>query len=1395
MPVESQMYTSFMWRVPDLATSNVEKLVSPPFGPRDWAWQIILYPDGAGDAKGAHASVFLRPVKSEAEIVAKDAWTRPVTSFTMRIPRGTSADMSAQQEQLYDEEGQPVPSHDPNQLEPQYLISQTSEPSFTCFSATQPGWGFPEFYELPLPADVIDPADGSATILVEVTGPQSIQTSTMVYEFETPSIAAAATGSTLEPFCSQPFGPTGCSWTVQVFCNGSPKALGSHISCFLAPVKSEFEESLGSQWIRTISTLTITLLHPQSRAPLTSKSITGGFVFADAADMQLAGWDQLLGLDELAQAVPGVDSVLVSVAVTWDPVNLARGTTLGKVKTALSSTSATLKKYKAAAQTLRERVVLAATALASKTTELAGAQIRAQAFADRLAILQKRVADAESEIRQTERANAEVAALRERIALLTHELAVARDSQAASERQLVLLTQTRARLASLRSSLEDVNTGSPRSVSNAGSDDISSPVGELDPIVMHMRVVQMQRQVAELEFDLAQTRAALNASVRQQVDQILSEPIEPSDAPKPPPLERLAAAIEAAANETNIGRATLDETNSKILVLGSATPRSERLSIIAELSMVQCGLDVALASLLEIYDEVIQAGQQPPPEFANSFAELQAVCAQLLQSRRNLEDDAFMARLDRGEITAAQLSVHIPPAQVDHDHELADDEHAHQHGVINGLRLHTSPSFPAHAASPDIIAVHTDAPVAVAADGTGTLPPPPIAPPPIAPPPVGSKGVMSRPPASRPPLPGVRSPILASLISNGASVGGVSHAPAVHSPLSPPPGMFSMPSMQSSGIVSDTGSRDFDRISSRMDNIVDMLKTALNNQNTVGPDGVPISIAARASTLPPLMIGPSGAEWDPEIWTPDGRKNAGIDAETLRTLLNEIDRKKRSMSSMWALFITIVLAFFAAYSTIYVVCDPTAAPPSHRSLLQPYQGVCQETILPAWNTMRTTWHDAASDLVVNVVPSTLAGLRATSRHAARAAKHVRGAVVDTMRRAVEQADTPVVPRERRRGPNGELLDDDEDQGTYPRDHNVPKTAVQQQPAAVQGLDSISSPPAKWADAEHAREHAEADADAAAAAAAAQAAALGLEASPSYLVSPTSSVTILPVGDLEANVRDMPGDADDNKEQATATGLPPTGGASSAAAAPSATAAAETEAEAKVTILPVGDLGKNVRDAPKGDSDEEEDGDDDDDDDEDDDDDDDYDDDDDDDEDEDEDDEDDQDRRRASVKKPVPTAKASAVPQSEPAPSETPAPAASSVEAQVTILPVGDLEANVQDLPPSNSQPDAPPHAEPEPAADDAPAPVAASEASDAVSDAVSDAAAVGADVTDGAKSVVEVDVAAATTTTSEAVAATTISEAIAAMTSTEAAASATESAAAASAPPADADAASERSEL
>ncbi|KAK6097258.1 hypothetical protein MT418_002882 [Batrachochytrium dendrobatidis] len=983
-PVESQLQTSYCWRIPNLHQTTAEKLVSPPFGPRDWSWQIVLYPKGTSDSKEAYSSAFIRPIKSDSEIVAKDNWFRPVTNFTFHLKYASAI--------LHDSCYSNVPGNGEG-LDSDFLCSQMSEPTFTGFSPTQSGWGFQEFYPLPFPMEAVDLTDGTATIQIDVCGPQAIQTSTIAYEYDVRYPFSTDSTQTENSHTSLPFGPRGCSWLVNIHLDENKNSYGNHISGYLKPIKSDFEESLGIQWSRSISTLTLELIHPVSRQVLVSKSITGGFVFSGDQDKVAAGWEKLWSLDQVFENLSGVDRFTVSVTVAWDPVGLSRSTTLGKVKAALGSVSESLSILKQDSANNHHLTEQLKNNLSIKVAELSDTSNRLKSVTDRLNIVQGRLAESQKELAQIHRTNTEVEALRERVELLLNELGETRESQSVCERQQVIISQARARLMTLRGSLEDISM-SELTVSNQD--------GEMDSSVLHMRVIQMQGQIAELEYDLAQARATLNATVRKHVDDILSQPIQRSDAPEAPPLDLLQTAIDTALNETSLANATLDETTSKVSVLDSQTPKSERFAIVAEISMIQCGIDVAMASLLEASDKVVAHGLQLPENYATVYSDLEHVCRRLLQVRHDLSSDTYLEHLVPGN-AVKDLATGIFVAPIANSIEQPQfDTTLSSVSAFPSDHPNYRPSLPLDMEPLDsttMVSMRQTSPSGKR--GLRQLPPPPM----VGPPYTNS-----------------------SAINQTQSIQHTSiYSESHHEPV---------------GTVSNP--KDLNAIHNRMNNIVDMLQDVLKTKKSGLFRSENMSRTSSSER--------SESDLDIELWTPINETNTAFDSEILASILRELSEKKTRRVNFWMFILSLLFTMFTMYSTVYIACDlSSGAAGAH--IFKPYHTVCESTILPAWDSVTTMWHDATELVVLKAGPESLKRIRWYSRKSVvtgrKALFNARLWLDNTMRKAIERA--PSMP-DMSSNPAQQGADESLS-GSHPIDHNVPKTESSLLPVHVDRLST------------------------------------------------------------------------------------------------------------------------------------------------------------------------------------------------------------------------------------------------------------------------------------------------------------------------------------------------------
>ncbi|KAI8904864.1 hypothetical protein EDD86DRAFT_258697 [Gorgonomyces haynaldii] len=269
IPSKSELSATYTWTLN--LQKQEQKIVSLPFGPRDWAWQAIIYPQGTGQE--GFMSAFIRPILNQVEIAMGDQWERPVTLFSFRV--------KGQEDILFE-----------------------SEPTFQQFSKQDPGWGFPEFLNLPLSPDVIQ-EDGTTVIEIQVFGPSTVNKCCILYQEKLSDQLPQETLS---------FGPSSCSWKLLI-----------DQGLYLSPVLSDFELSLGDAFSRSISALTVKLLDPITKEAFESKSLTGGFLFDK--DNLKAGWDTF---------TPVWKQCIVHCKIVWDPLVLSKATASGKLRQHIS---------------------------------------------------------------------------------------------------------------------------------------------------------------------------------------------------------------------------------------------------------------------------------------------------------------------------------------------------------------------------------------------------------------------------------------------------------------------------------------------------------------------------------------------------------------------------------------------------------------------------------------------------------------------------------------------------------------------------------------------------------------------------------------------------------------------------------------------------------------------------------------------------------------------------------------------------------------------------------------------------------------------------------------------------------------------------------------------------
>ena len=410
---------------------------------------------------------------------------------------------------------------------------------------------------------------------IQVVGTMFVQTSTMDYE----EIIALPLHNGNQVY-SQAFGPHSCAWSLQFsshFLNGL-----TYLAGHLSPIQSEFEQSLGPQWDRIISTFSLKVLHPITREVIGFKCLTGAHFFQNGNE--LAGWDEFIPMDSLTQL--GLNEILVKVSIAWDPALLSEHTTLGKTKFALSQ-SVPLSE----ATQLRDKLKATESSLALKSIALQ-----------------------------------ELNELRQRVKFLGAELSEVRNAEMEFNKSQVRVNTVRERLSLLRKNME-------QDFSNISYEKLD-PEKELE--ISRSEVVRLYHEKAQLDLKFSQAQSELQFVNRSSRDNFLLAPIakyeEDTD-----PFEKIQQALETARSEITVGTATLAEVNEK---LGdrpiSAISILDRAGMIADMSMVQCGLDVANATLHEAAEHLHLL--EDVSEFLNTQKELQEMRLNFIHTKIGLEE-------------------------------------------------------------------------------------------------------------------------------------------------------------------------------------------------------------------------------------------------------------------------------------------------------------------------------------------------------------------------------------------------------------------------------------------------------------------------------------------------------------------------------------------------------------------------------------------------------------------------------------------------------------------------------------------------------------------------------------------------------------------------------------
>ncbi|KAI9334230.1 hypothetical protein DFJ73DRAFT_799135 [Zopfochytrium polystomum] len=672
-PSVTTLTTSTVWVIDNFSTITDDKVVSFPFGPKEWRWQLVVYPHGMATAAG-YFSAFLRPLRNMSEVEAGADWVRPIFRFSIRVHKpGYSRD------ELEDPES--------------ILVQETSLSSFTGFSNSVPGWGFSTLIDTEtLLASGVDRSSGTDSVRITATVESVSMPSDWVMHELTWTLPAFYntllewSNSTADPesdlsscaVLSPTFGPDGNQWAVKLdLARASTESSGHCISGHLQPVLNESESTLPDLWFRSISSFTFKLFADgplgsyggdrNSQLPLVAKSLTGGFTFNAAH--QVSSWPNLLDLNQLLQALterspqhPSAVDVRIVVQVTWEVVDVA------------------------AAADARRLAALATRAWnADADARYARANLEAQIDA-----LQADVAAWRGEFDSvTLRANA-----------LAKELEGAREDLAVAKRSEIKALELRGRLSRLHLSMSGLELGAATGdSSNVGSDAADDDpqralatkdvdVEEVDPDELRTQFLRVRAKLYAVEAELADTRESLRILNAERADaQFAStsrgDPDGGAAQLRPPPRSRSRSRRSpspGAGSGANGPPSDSDEVASMpqaidtvreeiravLLVLEEAEGRSadageaERAALRADLAMAHAELEVARASLIDAathpsHSNVLSHNSALRAEYNDVARETNAIVVRL---------DAARAVLDRAD----GISVAAPPIAITTTH-------------------------------------------------------------------------------------------------------------------------------------------------------------------------------------------------------------------------------------------------------------------------------------------------------------------------------------------------------------------------------------------------------------------------------------------------------------------------------------------------------------------------------------------------------------------------------------------------------------------------------------------------------------------------------------------------------------------------------------------------------
>ncbi|KAJ3413132.1 hypothetical protein HDV05_008470 [Chytridiales sp. JEL 0842] len=581
---ESQLSASYTWTLPNVNNVTDEKMVSLPFGPSEWRWQIVVYPRGAGDALGTHMSGFLRPLRSLEEVSAGDDWFRPVKRFSIKVHRGGV--VKAPSKAVVGPNGVEEPPVE-GEEDDSILLEEISLPNFTGFSARVPGWGFSTLLPLDLLPEAMNPTDGSVVLTATVESDVSHPWTIHQFPWTVPGFSRWCAQPTEELY-SPTFGPQHQRWCLKL------SAQGSFLAGHLQPVLTDEEVALGDGWSRSISSFTLKIRQANTGvnvgSHMVTKTLTGGFTF-NSTNLQ-TGWPNLLDLPGVGDAIFQDGSIVVDAELIWDPtaIEKERRGLVGWAASKSNELKNQVEQYRREVEALKRQL---------KSSDAERARVQAESNEVISSLKGKLAKD------------------REKIEVLQAEVEVGRSAQAELGKIIGKMKDAKARVAEARAKMDEEHLPA----NGVAPDEASQEARDAEFFATKAKLFAMESELWSSKEELRIRTLELWSSKEE-----LRVKAESTTTPNPPsahvprrmsmsshsnPLSPeqnseldlipLSVAIENMKTELNSAKIALADISSRPVPPADPKPsyEAEKAAMRADLAMIHAELEVARASLVD----------------------------------------------------------------------------------------------------------------------------------------------------------------------------------------------------------------------------------------------------------------------------------------------------------------------------------------------------------------------------------------------------------------------------------------------------------------------------------------------------------------------------------------------------------------------------------------------------------------------------------------------------------------------------------------------------------------------------------------------------------------------------------------------------------------------------